>query len=161
MAQPANLRPDADALVRSVWWTLRVVFGVVPVVAGLDKFFDLLVAWDKYLSPSFRRLIPMSPSAFMHLAGVVEIIVGLGVLFTPWTRVFAWIAAIWLWCIALDLVTGGFYDVAVRDIVMGISALCLARLTVLVPLRVAQREPGPLHAPEAQPGPEAAHAVGR
>ena len=152
MAQPANSRPDADALVHSVWWTLRVVFGVVPIVAGLDKFFDLLVDWDKYLSASFRGLVPMSPSAFMHLVGVVEIIVGLGVLFTPWTRVFAWIAAIWLWCIAVDLLTGRFYDIAVRDIVMGISALCLARLTALVPLRVARREPRPLHAPGAQPG---------
>jgi uncharacterized membrane protein YphA (DoxX/SURF4 family) len=118
------------------------VFGVVPIVAGLDKFTDLLVQWDKYLSPSFRGLIPMSPSAFMHLVGIVEIIVGIGVLFTPWTRVFAWIAAIWLWCIALNLLTGRFYDIAVRDIVMGFSALCLARLTVLVPMHVEQRAPG-------------------
>jgi uncharacterized membrane protein YphA (DoxX/SURF4 family) len=142
MAQSVNLRTDADALIRSVWWTLRVVFGVVPIVAGLDKFTDLLVQWDKYLSPSFRGLIPMSPSAFMHLVGIVEIIVGIGVLFTPWTRVFAWIAAIWLWCIALNLLTGRFYDIAVRDIVMGFSALCLARLTVLVPMHVEQRAPG-------------------
>ncbi len=78
----------------------------------------------------------------MNLVGIVEIIVGVGVLFTPWTRVFAWIAAIWLWCIALNLLTGGFYDIAVRDIVLGISALCLARLTVLVPMHVEQRAPG-------------------
>ncbi len=142
MAQPANLRTEEDALVRSVWWTLRVVFGLVPIVAGLDKFSGLLVQWDKYLSPSFRRFIPMSPPAFMSLVGIVEIVVGIGVLFTPWTRVFAWIAAIWLWCIALNLLTGGFYDIAVRDIVMGISALCLARLTVLVPMHVEQRAPG-------------------
>ncbi len=152
MAQLANPRTDADALVRSVWWTLRVVFGVVPIVAGVDKFFDLLVDWDKYLSPSFRRLIPMDPSAFMDLVGIVEIIVGLGVLFTPWTRVFAWIATIWLWCIALDLLTGRFYDIAVRDVVMGISALCLARLTVLVPLHAEKRAPGALRGAEARPG---------
>ena len=150
MAQTVNLRTDADALVRSVWWTLRVVFGVVPIVAGLDKFTNLLVQWDKYLSPSFRGLIPMSPPTFMHLVGIVEIIVGLGVLFTPWTRVFAWIAAIWLWCIALNLLTGRFYDIAVRDIVMGISALCLARLTVLVPMHVEKRAPGELPGAEAR-----------
>lgn len=142
MAQSANLRTgaDADAIVRSIWWTLRVVFGVVPIVAGLDKFFDLLVDWDKYLSPTFQRLIPFDPSAFMHLAGIIEIIAGIGVLFTPWTRIFGWIVAIWLWCIALDLLTGRFYDIAVRDIVMGISALCLARLTALVPIRATRRE---------------------
>jgi uncharacterized membrane protein YphA (DoxX/SURF4 family) len=150
MAQSASAQPEADAIVRSTWWTLRVVFGVVPIVAGLDKFFDLLVDWDKYLSPAFRRIVPMSPSVFMHLAGVVEIIVGLGVLFTPWTRVFAWIAAIWLWCIAVDLLTGGFYDVAVRDIVMGISAACLARLTVLVPLHAEKRAPGIAQRAEAR-----------
>ena len=26
--------------------TLKLVFGLVPIVAGLDKFTDLLVQWD-------------------------------------------------------------------------------------------------------------------
>ncbi len=129
MIPTTNARTGEEALVRSVWWTLRVVFGVLPIVAGLDKFFDILVDWDKYLSPVFKRLVPFGPERFMELAGIVEIIVGVGVLFTPWTRVFAWIAAVWLWCIAIDLLTGGFYDVAVRDIVMALAgALTLARL---------------------------------
>src|SRR5438477_123868 len=63
MAELAKREMDSDALVRSVWWTLRIVFGLVPIVAGLDKFFNLLVAWEKYLSPTFRSLIPMSRSA--------------------------------------------------------------------------------------------------
>jgi uncharacterized membrane protein YphA (DoxX/SURF4 family) len=142
MAQAADAKASADALVRSVWWTLRVAFGVVPLVAGLDKYFDLLVDWDKYLSPVFRGLIPVSPGSFMYLVGVIEIIAGLGVLLSPWTRIFGWIVAIWLWSIAIDLVTGGFYDIAVRDIVLGISAACLARLSVLVPLHVERRAPG-------------------
>jgi uncharacterized membrane protein YphA (DoxX/SURF4 family) len=124
---------EADRLVPSVWWTLKVVFGVVPIVAGLDKYFNLLVVWEKYLARPFASIIPMSPSGFMHLVGVIEIIAGIGVLFTPWTRVFAWIVAVWLWCISIDLIVGGFYDIAVRDIVMGISSLCLARLTALMP----------------------------
>ena len=128
-----------DPLSRSVWWTLRIVFGVVPIVAGLDKYFNLLVVWEKYLASPFGGVIPMSPSGFMHLVGVIEIIAGIGVLFTPWTRLFAWIVAIWLWCIAIDLIVGGFYDIAVRDIVMGISSLCLARLTASVPLGAGAR----------------------
>ena len=139
MAELAKREMDSDALIRSVWWTLRIVFGLVPIVAGLDKFFNLLVTWEKYLPPTFRSLIPMSPTAFMYLVGIVEIVAGIGVLFTPWTRLFAWIVAIWLWCIAIDLITGGFFDIAVRDIVMGISAVCLARLTAVVPVRVAER----------------------
>ena len=81
----------------------------------------------------------MSPIAFMGLVGIIEIVAGIGVLLTPWTRLFAWIVAIWLWCIAIDLITGGFFDIAVRDIVIGISAVCLARLTAVVPVRAAER----------------------
>jgi hypothetical protein len=65
----------------------------------------------------------------MMLVGVIEIVAGIGVLFTPWTKVFAWIVGIWLIGIALDLLIAGFYDIAVRDVVMAISAFCLARLT--------------------------------
>lgn len=111
----------------TIWRTLRIVFGVVPIVAGLDKFTNLLVDWQKYLAPPFARIVPAH--ALMLLVGIIEIAAGVGVLFTPWTRTFATIVAIWLICIAIDLVIGGFYDIAVRDAVMAISSLCLARLT--------------------------------
>ena len=139
MAELANPETRSDALVHSVGWTLKIVFGVVPIVAGLDKFFNLLVAWEKYLARPFASILPMSPSGFMHLVGIIEIVAGIGVLFTPWTRLFAWIVAIWLWCIAINLIVGGFYDIAVRDIVMGISSVCLARLTALMPVRAGAR----------------------
>jgi uncharacterized membrane protein YphA (DoxX/SURF4 family) len=136
MAEAAQISSERD-LAHSVWLTLRIVFGVVPIVAGLDKFFDLLVVWDKYLARPFASIIPMSPHGFMHLVGIIEIVAGVGVLFTPWTKLFAWIVAIWLWCISINLVAGGFYDIAVRDIVMGISSMCLARLTSLEPAHAA------------------------
>ena len=82
---------------------------------------------------ALANIIPFSPHTFMILVGLIEIVAGIGVLFTPWTRLFAWIVAIWLWGIALNLVIAGYYDIAVRDIVMGISAAVLARLTVMVP----------------------------
>ena len=131
---------EAEAkVVDSVWWTLRMSFGLVPLLAGLDKFFNLLVYWPKYLAPALAHALPATPQHFMYLVGIIEIIAGIGVLFTPWTRLFAWIVAIWLWCIAIDLIAGGFYDIAVRDIVMGISSLCLARLTALMPVRAGVR----------------------
>jgi uncharacterized membrane protein YphA (DoxX/SURF4 family) len=131
MAEAARIQSERDDVAHSVWLILRIVFGVVPIVAGLDKFFDILVVWDKYLAHPFASIIPVSPHAFMYLVGIIEIIAGIGVLFTRWTRLFAWIVAIWLWCIAIDLIVGGFYDIAVRDIVMGISSMCLARLTAV------------------------------
>jgi len=109
--------------------SLKLVFGLVPVVAGLDKFANLLTAWGRYLAPQLAQTLPVGPRTFMHAVGVIEIAAGVGLLLTPWTRVFAWIVALWLFGISLDLILAGYYDVAVRDIVMATSALCLARLS--------------------------------
>ena len=134
--RPVPVTHDEGAT-NTVWWTLRIVFGVVPIVAGLDKFTNLLTNWAHYIAPAFLRMLPMSPHAFMMIVGVIEIVAGIGVLLTPWTRVFAWIVGVWLCCIALNLIAGGFFDIAVRDIVMGVASFCLARLTA--PERVTAR----------------------
>jgi uncharacterized membrane protein YphA (DoxX/SURF4 family) len=113
----------------SAYWALRIAFGLGPLLAGLDKFTNILVNWEKYLSPVATRQLPVSALTFMHIVGVVEIIVGLGVLFGA-TRLFGYIAMIWLWCIAANLIsTGTNYDIAVRDILLGISAYALARVS--------------------------------
>lgn len=111
----------------SIWLTLRVVYGVVPIVAGLDKFTNILVDWQKYLAPPFAHIVP--PHGFMLAVGIIEIIAGIGVLFTPWTRLFAGIVAIWLVGIAINLLIAGYYDIAVRDLAMAVGSFCLARLT--------------------------------
>ena len=98
----------------------------VPIVAGLDKFTNLLVDWSKYLAPFIAHAGP--PHGFMMLVGIIEIIAGIGVLFTPWTKIFAWIVSVWLVGIALDLLIGGYYDIAVRDFGLSLGALALARL---------------------------------
>jgi uncharacterized membrane protein YphA (DoxX/SURF4 family) len=128
-----------DRGVHSAYWALRVAYGVVPIVAGLDKFTNLLVDWRTYLSPFFERLIPMSPTTFMHLVGIVEIVVGLAIL-TAFTRIGAYVATIWLACIALNIITSGHHlDVAVRDLVMALGAYTLARLEeVRLPVRAKQ-----------------------
>ncbi|HXU02217.1 MAG TPA: DoxX family membrane protein [Polyangia bacterium] len=119
-------------LVDSVWWTLRMSFGVVPFLAGLDKFFNLLTFWPKYVAPSIASALPMTPQHFMYVAGIIEIVAGLAMLLSPWTKAFGYIIAAWLAAIALNLIIGGVYDVAVRDLVMAISAVSLARLTDVV-----------------------------
>ncbi len=111
------------------WWALRIGVGVAAFLAGLDKFFNLLADWEMYLSPIAQRLLPVSPEVFMRAAGVVEMIVGLSILFR-WTRVAAYVAAVWLLAIAANLLTTGmFYDIAVRDVEMAIGAFTLACLT--------------------------------
>jgi uncharacterized membrane protein YphA (DoxX/SURF4 family) len=108
--------------------SLRVALGVVPIVAGLDKFTNLLTDWQAYLSPLAVRLLPIAPAAFMRVVGVVEIVVGAAILL-GYARVFGWVAMAWLAAIALQLVTSGHYlDVAARDAVMAVAAYALARL---------------------------------
>ena len=112
----------------TTWWTLRMTYGLVPIVAGADKFTNLLVDWKQYLSPLAGNL-PVSASTFMMIVGVIEIIAGFVVL-SRHTRLGAYVVAAWLVGIALNLVTTGqYFDVAVRDVVMAIGAFALAKLS--------------------------------
>jgi uncharacterized membrane protein YphA (DoxX/SURF4 family) len=116
------------ATVKQLSQTLRLTFGIVPIVAGLDKFTNLLTHWSDYLS--FKSSIPMDPETFMKIVGIIEIVAGIIVLVR--TVVGAYIVMAWLICIALTLIIGGHYfDVAVRDLVMAIGAYTLAQLTKL------------------------------
>jgi hypothetical protein len=117
---------NLDSLYRPLWLT----YGLVPLLAGLDKFFNLLADWPKYLSPAVAGLLPMSAQSFMYAVGVIEIAAGLLVL-TRWTRLGAWIVAAWLVAIAINLVTLGMFDIAVRDLAMAVGAYTLARLAEL------------------------------
>ena len=119
-------------VVDSVWWTLRMSFGLVPLLAGLDKFFNLMTFWPKYVAPALASALPATPQHFMYVVGVIEIVAGLAVLLSPWTKVFATVVAAWLAGIALNLIAGGFYDIAVRDLVMAVTAISFARLTDVV-----------------------------
>ncbi len=112
----------------TAYWALRLTFGVIPIVAGLDKFTNLLADWEAYLSPLAVRMLPVSPHIFMMAVGIIEIVVGIGVL-TGHARVFAWVAAGWLLAIAVNLLTTGhFLDVAARDVALAVSAFALAQL---------------------------------
>ena len=118
-----------DQRLNSSWWALRIALGLAPFLAGLDKFFNLLTKWTMYLSPLALRVVPVAPETFMRAVGVIEMIVGIAIL-TRWTRLGAYVAAAWLVCIALNLVSmGAFLDVAVRDLLIAVAAFSLARLT--------------------------------
>ena len=138
-----------DKRIDGTWWTLRVVFGVVPIVAGLDKFTGILADWQAYLSPLARDLLPVSASTFMHVVGIVEIAAGVLLLARP--RIGGLVVGAWLVGIAVNLVaTGHYFDVAVRDVVMAVSAFCLAQLS-----EARER----LRAPSRRAAPEATGAV--
>jgi len=116
------LNPAKVNMVKNI---LRYTFGILPIITGIDKFFDLLVDWDKYLTP-LANYIPFSSHTFMLIVGIIEIIAGIIVLII--SRVGAYIVAIWLLCIVIVLVWGMYFDIAARDLVMAISAFCLGEL---------------------------------
>jgi len=119
----------SESRLHSAWWALRLSFGLVPFLAGLDKFFNILTDWTQYQSPILQQVLPVSTTAFMHVVGVIEMIVGIAIL-TRWTRVGSYVAMVWLVAISANLVTTGkYFDVAVRDLVLAVGAYTLASLT--------------------------------
>lgn len=106
---------------------LKVTFGIVPIVAGLDKFTSLLADWTAYLPQFLVAMLPVSPEVFLYAVGIIEIVAGIIVLTK--TEIGAYIVSAWLALIALTLILAGHYDIAVRDAVMAVSAFSLAQLT--------------------------------
>jgi hypothetical protein len=110
------------------YWILRVGFTVAPILAGLDKFFHLLVNWDQYLPGVVANASPIQPHTLMLIVGVIEVVAGIGVWFKP--RIFAYIVAVWLVVIIINLLLiPGYFDVALRDFGLFLATLALARLS--------------------------------
>ena len=107
---------------------LKWTYGLVPIVAGADKFMHILTDWDKYLASAIANMLPVSTGSFMSVVGVIEIIAGILVLVKP--KIGSLVVALWLIGIAFNLLlTGQYFDVAVRDVVMAIGAFSLYMLS--------------------------------
>ena len=105
---------------------LRLAYVVAPIALGVDKFFNFLTQWPKFLAPMVADRIP--PETFMRWTGGVEIAAGLLVLYRP--LIGAYVVAAWLFVIIVNLLLiPGYYDVAVRDLGLMLGALALARLS--------------------------------
>ena len=114
-----------------VFRLLKFTFVIVPVVAGADKFTNLLTHWEQYLNPSIAGMLPFSAPVFMMIVGVIEIIAGIIVL--KKAEIGGYIVAAWLTVIALNLRSGfNYMDVAVRDLVMAVSAFAMARISKII-----------------------------
>lgn len=130
MTNVANLQVNEKALSNPAYQgyqILRIGFIAAPILFGLDKFFNLMVDWEKYLAPWIIRIVGNAHS-FMLFVGVVEIIAGLVVALRP--RWGGYIVALWLLGIIVNLLTySGYYDIALRDFGLLLGALALARLS--------------------------------
>ncbi|MBK8472469.1 MAG: hypothetical protein IPL33_10045 [Sphingobacteriales bacterium] len=110
---------------------LKYTFGIVPIVAGADKFSNILTNWEQYINPSIAGMLPFSGATFMMIVGVIEIVAGILVL--KKTEIGGYVVAAWLTVIALTLLLGfNYLDVAVRDLVMAVAAFSMAKISKIV-----------------------------
>ena len=128
----ANFSSDTEARTtshsRQAYQILHLGFTVAPILAGLDKFFGLLVNWDQYLPPFVNDLTGGHGHELMLAVGVIEIVAGLGVWFKP--KIFAYVVSAWLLLVVVNLLMiPGYFDVALRDFGLSLGALALARLS--------------------------------
>src|SRR5215212_8967376 len=129
------LRRDPAA---QAFMLLRIAFTVAPILFGLDKFGEVLTDdWTRYLATEFNDIIPGSAQDAMYMVGVVEIVAGLAVLFSP--RFGGLLVAGWLAGIIVSvLLVGGYGDIALRDFGLLLGALTLSRLASAVDERAPQ-----------------------
>lgn len=120
------------------WWLLKITYGLLFLIAGADKFMNLVTDWEKYVSPFTLSLFPLSLEQFIIGVGIIEIIIGALTLFFI-TRVGAYLSVAWLLLIVINLLSmGRYFDIAVRDVVMAVGALVLALLTDVCNERVTK-----------------------
>lgn len=119
---------------------MRLAFTVAPIAFGLDKFFNVMVEWPKYLAPWINDIAPGTGQQFMYFVGGTEILAGIIVALKP--RYGAYVVAAWLGGIVINLLTySGYYDIALRDFGLMLAALTLGRLASVydAPLRLRRR----------------------
>jgi hypothetical protein len=121
----ATIRRVAPA--RQAFVMLWALFTLLPIVVGLDKFAEVLTSWEGYLATWVNDIVPGTASDAMMAVGGIEILAGLLVLMAP--RYGAYVVALWLAAIIVNLVsTGNYYDIAARDFGLMVGALALGRL---------------------------------
>jgi uncharacterized membrane protein YphA (DoxX/SURF4 family) len=120
---------------------MRLGYTVLPLAMGIDKFFNAMVSWPKYLAGWIDDIAPGTAQQFMYFVGGVEILAGLLVLLKP--RYAAYVVAAWLAGIVVNLFsTGEYWDVGVRDVGLMLGALTLGRLAAHYdPPLFARRQP--------------------
>lgn len=118
---------DAAKQARAI---LRMGFVAAPILAGADKFFDLMTDWEDYLAPEVVRRSPVKAHTLMRAAGAVEIAAGLLVAAKPkWggAVVAAWLAGI----IGNLALRRRAWDIALRDLGLMLGAVALTRLSAV------------------------------
>jgi hypothetical protein len=151
---PGDLRSPSFQAFLLLW----IGFTVAPILFGIDKFFNWMTYWPRYLWAGFPHLFGhVSSLHFMYAVGVIEMAAGVLVFLLP--RFAPYVVAAWLGGIVTNLVlisaAGGgrgtvFWDIALRDFGLLLAALALARLAAVhAPNPFRPRRPRPGAAPQS------------
>lgn len=121
-----NISKDDKKNLVSSFKLLKITFGVIPIISGLDKFTNLLTYWEKYLPTYVINIFPLPVYQIMMIIGIVEIISGILMIYKP--AIGGTIGAIMLTAISLSLIMEGKYlDEAIRIFMMAVGAFFIAR----------------------------------
>ena len=119
-----------DSRIVTARGALRLAIGLMATLAGLDKFLNLLADWPSYVAPIAAHMLPVSTHTFMYAVGLIEFAVGITILFVR-PSLGAFVASAWLLLVAGNLVLGAHFDIAVRDVVLAVSAFALGELAAV------------------------------
>lgn len=113
-------------------WLLLITYSVLFIVVGVDKFFNILVDWQSFISDSVQKFFPYGASVLIRLFAVIQIGAGLSLLYFQ--------SRYAIYCILMLLIAiffnvwaiSGFSVVIVHDVFMIIHCVVLVRLNDVV-----------------------------
>ena len=131
-----------DNRLSAAWWALRIGLGAGPIIVGLD-----VLQQNRRLGnvpePVGYESRAREQYDIMHAVGVIEIIAGSLVL-SRHMKVGNYVVMLWLLGISINLVTTGmFFDLAMRDLGLAVTAFALSQLSALREDTIAVRESSP------------------
>lgn len=147
---PLLWHSENNKLIYQAFMVLQSGLVAVPLIAGMDKFVNIVAKWTEYLSPAIPQFLGMRAQSLMYLVGMFEVVIALGV--ALWPRAFSWVLMTWMAAIIVNLLMlGQHYDVALRDFGLAAAAFALWRLSLIkeeVPLVIAEPETTDFSTPE-------------
>jgi hypothetical protein len=106
-----------------IYQILRLMFVLIPLVAGVDKFYYAITDWDRYV-PTLLTSMHIEAHPIMVFAGLIEIAVALLVAFKPRVGALAMIGM--LGGIMLDLLAiPRQLHIILLNCCLCVSSLCL------------------------------------
>ncbi|MEZ0392721.1 MAG: hypothetical protein ACAH59_10925 [Pseudobdellovibrionaceae bacterium] len=125
---PILWQNENNRLIYQAFTVLQSGLVAVPLVAGMDKFVNMITDWSQYLSPAFPHLLGMSSSSFMSMIGTIEIGIAIGLALMP--RLFSWVLCFWMGAIILNLLSmRQHYDMILVDFGLTMAAFALGKLS--------------------------------